>query len=152
MWPSTQQVIFALFVALQVLACASRPVQLYDGPAQPASDVTAITATSRPNTRIFAVDGERVHGSAFHVVPGSHDVWVHLKMHESAGYANYQIWTYCRFRIDATPGASYELRSNSEITDTGVSGKHGALSAVLLNVADGTSVSPKHCSGDKPRF
>jgi len=131
-------------------ACARKPLQLYEGPPRPEVEIAKVSIEPGSTHRLYAVNDVRAHGSEFHLAPGTHEVWIHSRMYESAGDALYKIWTYCRFDLEARAGATYEIRSVNRVIKSDATGKRVQVGAVIVDVDRDTEWVPRYCLGSAP--
>lgn len=127
--------------ALALTSCAGGPrgpVQSYPGAERPRSEVAFLQATA--NARVVGIDGARVSGRSFTLLPGEHEVWIDIAEPHGHASSSWLIWSHCRVSFDAEAGASYQSRlrtrpaptSHSRQLEPGITDAEG----VLLTPAD----------------
>lgn len=96
------------------LAC-STPKQNYPGPPRPAEEIAVLTETS--NASVIEIDGESVSGNSWALLPGPHQVLMHVRTQTGAPNMNWTIWSYCQARFDAKAGERYQsvVRMRKEV-------------------------------------
>ena len=132
------------------LGCLGGPVQLYDGPRR-AQETVASLSNGALGTRLYAIGPHRAVGSHFLIEPGQYEVWIRVRMRETAGDARYTIWTYCQYQLDARAGRSYSTADHSAITRSTVAGKYGELAAVIEDDEGLVAARSLYCQGDRPQ-
>ena len=69
------------------------------------------------NASVFAIDGQRLSGGAWSLLPGRHEVWLRVRIYSQAPNMNWTIWSYCRSVFNAVGGQEYgsRVRTTREI-------------------------------------
>lgn len=93
-------------------ACASTPVQLYEGPPLPRDQVALVTVEHTFNVDVFGIDGRRVPGSSWYVTQGRHDVWIRLNVVSGSDGIRYRYWSYCLIQIESDAGGTHRLEAH----------------------------------------
>ena len=88
------------------LACAAVPVQTYPGAERPSSEIAVLRQTARASA--MTLDGDAVRGSAWAVLPGTHEVLLRVRIYTQAPNMNWTAWTHCYVRFEAVAGEHYE--------------------------------------------
>lgn len=131
--------------------CLGGPVQLYDGPPRPLEEVASLSNNSSGGIRLFAIGPDRAFGSQFLIEPGRHEVWMRVQMRETAGEAQYTVWSYCLYLLDAEMGVAYQAVSESAVTRETAAGKHLELAGVIQDDQERTVARSLFCQGSMPR-
>ena len=132
------------------VACGCAPTQTYPGPALPRSEVALLKDTS--NASVLAIDGAPASGMSWTLLPGSHDVLLHVRVFTQVPNVEWTIWTYCRVSLIAVAGEEYlsRVRIRKEVApglseqvkmEVGIADAAGALQAVAHS-----------CSPNRPRL
>ena len=138
--------------SLVALACGGPkgPTQLYPGEERRRSEVAVLYTTS--NTRVVAIDGAAVSGSSWSLLPGPHEVWLHVGDSPRSPVGDPSLWRYCRATLDAQAGTEYmSLLQSRGSADTpalqlkpGIADMRGVLVAEAIGC---TSQAPDAGSG-----
>jgi len=137
--------------ALAVAAgCAGAPIQTYPGLPRPPDQVALLRAGSEG--AISAIDGVGASGSAWSLLPGSHEILVSFRIHTDAPNMNWTIWTYCWVVLPAQAGASYQtvVRISKRVVSPSVSDSV----KMEIGIADASGVLvglPRSCVPERPK-
>lgn len=117
-------------------ACVGAPEATYAGPERPLAEVALLQET--PGVSVMEIDGARVSGYSFALLPGTHDFVLRVRISSQVPNVDWTIWSYCRVRLDAAAGQRYEsvVRVQKEIApnlsekvtmEIGVAGADGEM-------------------------
>jgi hypothetical protein len=138
----------AAVVLLQ--ACAGAPIQTYPGPPRPAAEVALLRAG--PDGAIAEIDGAKTSGSAWALLPGSHEIRVNYRIYTTAPNMSWTIWTYCWVVLPAEAGQSYQtvVRVSKQVVSPSVSDNV----KMEIGIADASGLLvglPAACVAKRPR-
>lgn len=136
-----------LLVAL-LLGCARGPVALYDGPERPPEEVAQLSASTK--ARVHAIDGERVLGGPWMLLPGRHDVWLKVPLQAQETNMHYQIRAFCRVALEAVAGESYTARVRThKVRDSGLRSRT-QIEVGIADRSDTLRALATGCSPNRP--
>jgi hypothetical protein len=121
--------------AIGMTACAgdAGPAQVYPGPERPGSEVAVLETMS--NARVVGIDGVKVSGRAFTLLPGQHEMWLYIA--QPQGLGSHTVWSHCRVVFEAEAGQRYQSRlrtrsdpaTHSRVLEPGITDSEGVLLA-----------------------
>jgi hypothetical protein len=139
-----------LLVAIAVIgsACTGTPEKTYPGPERPLREVAVLQETS--DAQVLEIDGGRVSGYSFALLPGTHDLLLRVRIYTQAPNMNWTIWSYCRVRLDAAAGERYQavVRVQKEVA-SGLSEKVKMEIGIAGN-DDRMRAEAYTCTGKRP--
>jgi len=140
----------AILAGLLASACAEVQVDLYEGPARDRSQIAVVRRPAYGGVTVFRIDDYDTRGYEWHVMPGSHRVWIELRQYGDAMNVTYSAWMFCSIDFEAEAGGTYQVLSES--------GRRTAAldTEVTLGVsmvgADGERVEISECTHRRPSF
>jgi len=107
-----QKSAIAWAVILVAVSCAGQPRQMYPGPELPLDRLAVLRGTT--NAGILGIDGKQVSGFSWSLLPGSHSVWLRVRVFTKAPNVDWDVWTYCRADFEAVAGETYVARVRTQ--------------------------------------
>jgi hypothetical protein len=131
------RVSIAGLAVIGLTACAGGAAPLRTGP-----EVAVLETMS--NARVVGIDGVRVSGRAFTLLPGEHDLWMYIA--EPNGRVS-KVWSHCRVAFEAKAGERYQSRLRTRPN----AATHERRLEPGITDADGVLLAPAtSCSRFKP--
>ena len=132
------------------VSCLGQPVQTYSGPELPLAQVALLRGTS--NASILAIDGARVSGFSWSLLPGGHSVWLRVRVFTKAPNVDWDLWTHCRVDFVAVAGEEYvgRVRVREE-----VSSGFSETVKIQVGIADSEGIfraAPNECHENPPKL
>ena len=138
-------------VLLSPLACVTVGRQLYPGEPRPANEIAVVSEDPDSEPQIVRIDGSRVFGSEWEILPGNHELVVEAT--ETAGAdlpgtgQSQRMWfeARCKIAFRAVAGRTYVARSAGGYS--GGPGFYSGNTSVWLADAskDGSTVGEPEC-------